>query len=214
MEEGPDGCREPRDIGIFSCNSNKSFRQTLEFEVPSGFRGRRCGLHLNQLKYTKNMSAHTMPEVGSPAPAFSGQTQGGDALSLSDFRGQKVVLYFYPKDDTPGCTRQACNLRDHWSTLQEAGFAVIGVSKDTVASHDKFANKYELPFPLVADPDLTILNAYGTYGEKNRYGRKFMGVKRTTFLIDEAGIVRHVFKRPKVDAHTEEILTRWQKLQA
>lgn len=154
-----------------------------------------------------------MPEVGRPAPEFSGHTQGGDTLRLSDFRGQKVVLYFYPKDDTPGCTRQACNLRDHWTTLQEAGFAVIGVSKDTVASHDRFAEKYELPFPLVADPSREIMDAYGAWGEKNRYGKKVMGVKRTTFLIDEDGILRHVFKRPKVDAHTEEILTRWQKLQ-
>ena len=151
----------------------------------------------------------TMPEVGQEAPLFEGTTQDSNTLRLEDYRGRKVALYFYPKDDTPGCTKQACNLRDNYRTLLDAGIAVIGVSPDDVASHETFAEKYELPFPLVADPDREILEKYGVWGERNMYGRKFMGVKRTTFLIDEDGVVRHVFKRPKVSEHTAEILDKF-----
>lgn len=150
-----------------------------------------------------------MPEVGEKAPSFKGKTQDGDTISLSDYRGRKVALYFYPKDDTPGCTKQACNLRDGYQVLLDAGIAVIGVSTDDVASHSKFAEKYELPFPLVADAEHKVVTMYGVYGEKNLYGRKFMGTKRTTFLIDENGTVVHVFKRPKVKEHTSEILDRF-----
>ena len=155
-----------------------------------------------------------MPEVGEKAPLFEGQTQGGDAVRLADYQGQKVALYFYPKDDTPGCTKQACNLRDNYQILLDAGIAVLGVSPDDVASHEKFADKYDLPFPLFADPTHTILEAYGVWGEKNMYGRKFMGVKRTTFLIDENGMIRHVFKRPNVKMHTAEILEKFEALEA
>ena len=151
----------------------------------------------------------TMPEVGAPAPDFEGVTQTGEKIRLSDFRGKKVALYFYPKDDTPGCTKQACNLRDHLDVLREAGIVVIGVSGDDVASHEKFAGKYHLPFPLIADPEHEILETYGVWGERNLYGRKFMGIKRTTFLIDEDGIIRHVFKRPKVSEHAGEILAKF-----
>ena len=151
----------------------------------------------------------TMPEAGQPAPPFEGTTQTGETLRLEDFRGQKVALYFYPKDDTPGCTKQACNLRDNHSELLEAGVAVIGVSGDDQASHERFADKYDLPFPLVADPDHTILEQYGVWGQRNLYGRKFMGIKRTTFLIDEDGQVVHVFKRPKVKEHSAEILDKF-----
>ena len=151
----------------------------------------------------------TMPEVGQPAPLFEGTTQDGETLRLKDYRRRRVALYFYPKDDTPGCTKQACNLRDGYRELLDAGIAVIGVSADDVASHDAFAEKYELPFPLVADPDHEILEKYGVWGERNLYGRKFMGVKRTTFLIDEDGTIRHVFKRPKVSEHTAEILAKF-----
>ena len=147
-----------------------------------------------------------MPGVGDPAPDFEGRTQDDETVRLSDYQGRKVALYFYPKDDTPGCTKQACNLRDNYGTLLDKGIAVVGVSGDDVESHSRFAEKYELPFPLVADPDHAILETYGVWGERNLYGRKFMGLKRTTFLIDEDGIVRHVFKRPKVGRHTEEIL--------
>lgn len=150
-----------------------------------------------------------MPEAGDKAPLFTGKTQDGDTVSLSDYQGRKVALYFYPKDDTPGCTKQACNLRDGYQVLLEAGIAVVGVSTDDIASHSKFAEKYELPFPLVADPQKKVVESYGVYGEKNLYGRKFMGTKRTTFLIDENGVVVHVFKRPKVKEHTAEILDKF-----
>ena len=153
-----------------------------------------------------------MPEVGSVAPLFEGRTQYGDICSLEKYRGQKVVIYFYPKDDTPGCTIQACNLRDQYSELQAAGIAVIGVSGDSVESHGKFASKYSLPFPLVADPDRLILSLYGVWGEKKLYGRSFIGIKRTTFLIDEKGIIFHIFKRPKVGEHTREILKQFNVL--
>ncbi len=151
----------------------------------------------------------TMPEPGQLAPDFEGQTQQGETLRLSDYRGKKVALYFYPKDDTPGCTKQACNLRDDYSELQEAGVAVIGVSADDVDSHVAFAEKYSLPFPLVADPEHDVLNAYGVWGERNLYGRKFMGTKRTTFLIDEEGKIVHVFKRPKVTEHGSEVMEKF-----
>lgn len=152
---------------------------------------------------------NTMPEPGDEAPDFEGRTQDGDTVRLSDLRGKKVALYFYPKDDTPGCTKQACNLRDEYADLLREGIAVIGVSADDVSSHRKFAEKYELPFPLVADPDHEILTRYGVWGEKKRYGRTSIGIKRTTFLIDEEGIVRHVFKRPKVSEHAAEITAKF-----
>ena len=151
----------------------------------------------------------TMPDKGQQAPDFQGQTQSSERIKLDDYRGQKVALYFYPKDDTPGCTKQACNLRDEYSRLQEAGVAVIGVSADDVESHQAFAEKYSLPFPLIADTDREILEAYGVWDERNLYGRKFMGIKRTTFLIDEDGTIVHVFKRPKVTEHGQEVLEKF-----
>lgn len=150
----------------------------------------------------------TMPAVGDLAPAFSAPTADGSTVSLADYRGQWVLLYFYPKDDTPGCTKQACNLRDNFGALQDAGVIVLGVSSDDLASHERFAEKYDLPFPLLADPDKEILESYGTWGQKNLYGRRFMGTKRTSFLIDPEGVVRHVFKRPKTAAHAEEVLAK------
>ncbi len=150
-----------------------------------------------------------MPEAGATAPAFSGTTQDGDRIKLADYRGRRLALYFYPKDDTPGCTKQACNLRDGYQDLLEAGIAVVGVSIDDRASHEKFADKYELPFPLIADVDKKVVSAYGVYGEKSLYGRKFIGTRRTTFLIDEAGKIVHVFKRPKTADHTAEILKKF-----
>jgi peroxiredoxin Q/BCP len=149
---------------------------------------------------------------GQSAPDFDAPTQTGDSVRLSDFRGQWVALYFYPKDDTPGCTKQACNLRDGEARLQDAGITVIGVSADDVASHEAFADKYDLPFPLVADPEHTILEAYGVYGERQMYGNTFMGTARTTYLLDPNGIIQHVFKRPKTGAHTEEILGKFEAL--
>ena len=147
-----------------------------------------------------------MIEPGTKAPAFEGETQGGETIRLADYAGRKVAVYFYPKDDTSGCTKQACNLRDNWAALQKAGVAVIGVSKDSVKSHEKFAGKYNLPFPLIADTDKKIIQAFGAWGEKSLYGRKYLGIFRTTFLIDESGIVVGVIKKPKVSGHAEEIL--------
>ncbi|MEM1127189.1 MAG: thioredoxin-dependent thiol peroxidase [Bacteroidota bacterium] len=151
----------------------------------------------------------SMPEVGAPAPAFEGTDQEHETVALSDYKGRRLALYFYPKDDTPGCTKQACNLRDNYRLLLDKGVAIVGVSGDDEASHARFADKYDLPFPLIADPDHTILEAYGVWGERNLYGRKYMGIKRTTFLVDEEGTVVHVFKRPKVDNHAQEVLEKF-----
>jgi peroxiredoxin Q/BCP len=148
----------------------------------------------------------TLPEPGSQAPHFEGTTQDGSSISLDDFAGKKLALYFYPKDNTPGCTKQACNLRDNYSALLDAGIQIVGVSGDSVESHQKFASKHELPFPLIADKDKEIMETYGVWGEKKMYGRTFLGTKRTTFLIDEDGIVQHVIKKPKTSDHTAEVL--------
>ncbi len=147
-----------------------------------------------------------MPDAGSSAPAFSGTTQHGKTISLEDYAGKKLALYFYPRDNTPGCTIQACNLRDNYESLGREGIAIVGVSDDSVESHDKFATGRKLPFPLIADTERIILNSYGVYGEKKMYGRKYMGTKRVTFLIDEKQIIRKVFKKPKVSNHSAEII--------
>ena len=151
----------------------------------------------------------SMPQPGDPAPRFEGRTQTGETIRLDDFRGKKIALYFYPKDDTSGCTKQACNLRDEYESLRRDDIKVVGVSGDDVESHQAFAEKYDLPFPLIADPDRKILEAYGVWGKKNLYGRIFMGIKRTTFLIDEEGVVRQVIKRPKVKEHAQEIAEKF-----
>lgn len=143
---------------------------------------------------------------GDKAPQFKGTDQNGNKVSLNEFIGKKVVLYFYPKDDTPGCTAEACNLRDNYNSLIKAGFEVIGVSPDEVESHKKFETKYQLPFHLLADPEKKIIDSYGVWGEKNMYGIKKMGLKRTTFLIDEKGIIFKIFKKPRTSVHSEEIL--------
>ena len=152
-----------------------------------------------------------MPEPGDLAPDFDGETQSGDTVRLADFRGRPVALYFSPKDDTPGCTAQACNLRDNTEALDAAGIAVVGVSPDTAASHERFAGRFALPFPLVADPAHAIMERYGVWGDKTLYGRLITGVKRTTFLIGPDGRIVHVFKRPKTTHHAEEILAAWAK---
>lgn len=144
--------------------------------------------------------------AGDKAPDFTGKDQNGESISLKNYRGKKVVLYFYPQDDTPTCTVEACNLRDNYADLKNAGFEVIGVSPDDGKSHKKFEKKYDLPFTLIEDEDKTIINKYGVWGEKNNYGKKYMGLIRTTFLIDENGIIFKVFKKPKSKIHSEEIL--------
>ena len=153
--------------------------------------------------------ASTMPEAGDKAPSFEGISQSGEKHSLDSYKGQKVALYFYPKDFTPGCTTQACNLRDGYRELQDAGIAVLGVSPDDADHHQKFATEYSLPFPLLADPDKKIMETYGTWGEKNRYGKIVVGVKRTTFLIEEDGVIKHVIKRPMVKDHAQQIMKKF-----
>ena len=155
------------------------------------------------------MAAKPEPlEAGTKAPAFTATTFDGKKARLTEYRGTKVALYFYPKDATPGCTKQACNLRDNIDALTAAGIAVIGVSPDDNASHEKFATKHELPFLLIADPDHKVIDKYGVWGEKQNYGKTYMGLQRTTFLIDEIGTIMHVFKRPKTNDHTAEILSK------
>jgi peroxiredoxin Q/BCP len=143
---------------------------------------------------------------GDKAPDFKTKDQNGNVVSLKDFLGKKVVLYFYPEDDTPTCTIEACNLRDNYTALKKAGLVVLGVSPDDKKKHKKFEEKYNLPFTLLEDPDKKIIDKYGVWGEKNMYGRKYMGLFRTTFLINEQGIIIKVFKKPKSKIHSEEIL--------
>lgn len=145
-------------------------------------------------------------QEGDVAPDFTLPTGDGATLSLKELRGKKVVLYFYPKDDTPGCTREACAFRDNLSRIKRKGAVVVGVSADSSASHAKFAEKYDLSYPLVSDGDKKISTAYGVWKEKSLYGRKFLGIERTTFIIDERGKIRRIFPRVKVDGHVDEVL--------
>ena len=147
-----------------------------------------------------------MVKEGATAPAFKTTNTNGESVSLKDFRGQKVVLYFYPKDDTPGCTKEACSFRDGFSKFKKRGITILGVSPDSEKSHQKFTAKYKLPFTLLADTDHSIADAYGVYGEKKFMGRTYMGVHRTTFLIDEKGKIRKVFEKVKPDDHADEVL--------
>jgi peroxiredoxin Q/BCP len=147
-------------------------------------------------------------KIGDKAPEVLGIDANGNEVKLSDFAGRKVILYFYPKDNTPGCTAQACSLRDSYAELQAAGYEVIGVSKDSAASHTKFAQKHELPFTLIADTDKTLVEAFGVWGEKSMYGRKYMGTFRTTFIINEEGIIERIIlpKQVKTKEHSKQIL--------
>ena len=147
-----------------------------------------------------------MPEAGSKAPAFDLPTDGGGKLSLKALKGKKVVLYFYPKDDTSGCTREAIDFNGLKDDFEKAGAVVVGVSPDSPASHDKFKKKHALDFPLIADEEKAMLEAYGVWVEKSMYGRKYMGVERTTLLIDAAGKVARVWNKVKVPGHAEEVL--------
>jgi peroxiredoxin Q/BCP len=142
---------------------------------------------------------------GMKAPAFKGIDQDGMTVKLSDFKGKKVVLYFYPKDDTPGCTAEACNLRDNYGDLIKKGFAIVGVSSDSVKSHKGFAGKYSLPFPLIADDSKKIINDYGVWKEKKLYGKTYFGIVRTTFIIDEKGNIEKIISKVETSNHTEQI---------
>ena len=152
-------------------------------------------------------------KTGDKAPAFTGRDQQGSKVALSDYKGQKVVLYFYPEDDTPTCTVQACNFRDNFTTLKKEGFKIIGVSPDDEKKHSKFEQKYKLPFTLVADTDHKIIDKYGVWGEKLLYGRRYMGLHRTTFLIDEKGVIRKIFLKPRSKQHSEDIIKAWKEIQ-
>ena len=147
-----------------------------------------------------------MVEEGSPAPDFTLTSDSGEAVTLSSFRGAPVVLYFYPKDDTPGCTVQACAIRDAWGEFERSGAVVLGVSPDSAESHVQFRDKYELPFTLLADEDHSVSEAYGTWVEKNYAGKTYMGVERSTFVIDEDGNVAKVMRRVKPDEHADDVL--------
>jgi thioredoxin-dependent peroxiredoxin len=152
-----------------------------------------------------------MLTVGQKAPAFTGKDQDGKKILLSDFKGKKLVLFFYPEDDTPTCTEQACNLRDNYALLRQHGFEVMGVSPDEAIRHLKFQAKFKLPYTLLADPSKKIIDKYGVWGEKNLYGRKYMGLIRTSFVINEKGIIRVILRKPRVRQHAEEIIRKYSE---
>lgn len=145
-------------------------------------------------------------KIGDRAPSFEGIDHEGQPIKLSDYAGKKLVIYFYPKDNTPGCTAQSCNLRDNYAELKAQGYEVIGVSTDGVSSHQKFRDKFELPFPLIADTSKEVHELYGTWGEKNMYGRKYMGTFRHTFIINEEGKIENIIKKVKTKDHTAQII--------
>lgn len=149
---------------------------------------------------------------GKKAPVFRSVDQNGKPVSLAELKGKRIALYFYPEDDTPTCTIQACNLRDNFGLLKNHGIEIIGVSPDDEKKHKKFENKYDLPFTLLSDPAHKIIDKYGVWGEKQLYGRKYMGLHRTTFLIDEKGIIRKIFLKPKSKDHAAEILAAWKNI--
>jgi peroxiredoxin Q/BCP len=153
----------------------------------------------------------TQLKEGQQAPLFEGTDQDGKKIKLSELKGKKVILYFYPKDDTPGCTKEACNLRDNHKDLLKEGFTVIGVSPDSEKSHKGFIQKYSLPFPLIADTDKKILNQYGAYGEKMMYGKPVTGVLRSTFIIDEKGVIEKIISKVDTASHTEQIFKLYNK---
>jgi thioredoxin-dependent peroxiredoxin len=152
-------------------------------------------------------------KVGDKAPAFTAEDQEGNKISFSSLKGRKVVLYFYPEDDTPTCTVQACNFRDNYTLLKQKGLQVIGISPDDERSHKKFQVKYQLPFTLIPDPEHKIINKYGVWGEKLLYGRRYMGLHRTTFLIDEKGIIRKIYLKPRNKQHAEDIVKAWEEME-
>ncbi len=148
----------------------------------------------------------TTLKPGDKAPLFEGIDQNGEKISLGDFKGQNLILYFYPKDMTPGCTAEAKNLRDHFKELQDLGYEIVGISPDSPSRHIKFIEKYNLPFPLIADTDHSIAEKYGVWGLKKFMGREYMGIYRTTFIIDENGIITHIITKVKTKEHAEQIL--------
>jgi len=179
------------------------------------FRAESSSFFAGRATILSKLILHKIGEImlaeGDVAPDFIARDQTGAPVKLSDLRGQRVVLYFYPKDDTPGCTKQACSLRDGFSAFEEKGIRILGVSMDDQKSHQKFIHKYKLPFTLLVDTNHTIADAYGSYGEKQFMGKTYMGVLRKTFLIDEAGKIVKVFNQVKVDEHADEVLRAFGK---
>lgn len=152
--------------------------------------------------------------IGDQAPTWSGKNEKGEVLSSADFKGKKLAVYFYPKDNTPGCTVQACTIRDNYEILQKEGISIVGVSADSEKMHQKFIDKHQLPFPLIADEDHTLLNAFGVWGEKKFMGRVYDGIHRTTFIIDENNVIQDIIKKPKTKIHADEIRESFQKISA
>jgi len=150
----------------------------------------------------------TKLNIGDKAPDFKAINQDGEMVSLNDFKGRKLILYFYPKDNTPGCTNEACDFRNHYQFWLDKGYQVVGVSPDSQESHRKFIEKYQLPFPLLSDPDKEIIKAYGAWGPKKLYGREYEGLIRSTFIIDEEGKILEIFKKVKTKTHTEQIIKK------
>jgi thioredoxin-dependent peroxiredoxin len=159
----------------------------------------------------RRRSVVSLLAVGTPAPEFTTTDQDGKKRSLSDFKGKKVILYFYPKDNTPGCTKEACAFRDHFAEFRQLGVEILGVSVDHEKSHKSFVQKYDLPFTLLTDTEKRLVEAYGVWGEKNLYGKKYQGTSRVTYLIDEAGKIAAVFPKVRPDKHAEEILALLQR---
>ena len=153
-----------------------------------------------------------MLKAGDKAPAFSLPSSEGKNVALKDLKGKNVVLYFYPKDDTPGCTKEACSFRDNLGRVRKNGAEVFGISADSIHAHEKFTEKYGLRFPLLSDESKEVIKAYGVWKEKSMYGRKYMGIERTTFIIDKKGKIAHIFQKVKVEGHTEEVIEKLTEL--
>jgi len=160
----------------------------------------------HHFKEQRSMAENKGLKVGDKAPAFSLKNTEGKTVKLSDFKGKKLALYFYPKDMTPGCTKEACGFRDDYAELKKRGVEVVGVSADDQTLHQKFTEKYSLPFTLLSDTDHSVMEKYGAWGEKNMYGKKIIGVLRSTFIIDEEGRVAHIFRKVKTDTHSGDVL--------
>ena len=153
-------------------------------------------------------------KIGDAAPDFSSIDQAGELVNLSNYKGQRVVIYFYPKDNTPGCTAQACNIRDNYNAIQDEGIVILGVSADDEVAHQKFISKFDLPFSLIADVDHTLLNLYGVWGEKKFMGRIYDGIHRTTFILNEDHTIKGIIDKPKTKDHTREILEIYEAIPA
>jgi peroxiredoxin Q/BCP len=165
------------------------------------------------MSFHRKVSSMSSVAVGEKAPSFTLSGSDGEKHSLKDYTGKKIVLYFYPKDDTSGCTKEACSFRDNIAEIRKKGAVVIGMSADPVGAHQNFVKKYDINFPLLSDTEKKVLLSYGVWKEKSRYGRKYMGIERTTIIIDEKGVISHIFSKVKVDGHTEEILNALLSIQ-